>query len=544
MLTTTKSVKDTSIGSAIVPFIALLALNAYLRYLGILENVLYADDFLYFVDLNSTVIKYDICRFPPQDYRWITMGNICLSGTYLGEFVLSIWPKVLAIFFVTLYTFLLYRVLMLWGVRSVSALLLAALLAAHPITNEVILWNVTASSGLIISTVIYSYMLLIPNVSSWTARLCSFSLLLLVSISYEYALVIFLVLGISECFVLALSGRKVSFERLVVLISCFVFASLFYIVQSKVSASLFPDPAGARGISNLSLIFTDTATLVLKLRSLLNLMVNVYMTPLSFYFEIESLWSLWKWVPIGISVTIAGVVFLTTRSYVKSTVYSFFFIAITLIPLLPLLVASQSPESWRVSIPILIAAIIGITPIFIVLKKLPSYFTHLCNFCLSFFVLIPLAYVSISETKLRVYENRLESNLVSEIEAFWKAEEIDLSRIRVGRITYNEDDLNRRQYAAENLSISFQRRGLLLGFKNDIAWRSKLLYYGLDIIELESDTSEFAENYAKECTEGQCDYSLGEIMFAKCKKESNQHNREANMGVVHDLELRVTALCI
>ncbi|GAA6139443.1 hypothetical protein NBRC116583_31900 [Arenicella sp. 4NH20-0111] len=155
-----------------------------------------------------------------------------------------------------------------------------------------------------------------------------------------------------------------------------------------------------------------------------------------------------------------------------------------------------------------------------------------------------MAYVSISETKLRVYENRLESNLVSEIEAFWKAEEIDLSRIRVGRITYNEDDLNRRQYAAENLSISFQRRGLLLGFKNDIAWRSKLLYYGLDIIELESDTSEFAENYAKECTEGQCDYSLGEIMFAKCKKESNQHNREANMGVVHDLELRVTALCI
>ncbi len=522
-------------------FLMLLVLGVSLRFSGIYGNVLYADDYLYFVDHTNTIIEYDICRFPPQDYRWFSMANICLTGILANEFAISLWPKVLASINMAIFGLLGYCVIRKWGLSKTTSIIIPLMLTVHPIINEVTLWNITGPTGLILAGVVYSY-ILISWAKSNVHRFIGMFLLVMISITYEYSLVIFIVLTFSEPFLKYFHGRPIDIKKVVLLSCVFIAISLFYVFQNKLSAYLFPDPAGYRGVADLASIDVNYVDLIRRAKSLLNLTANVYMTPLSYYLPLERAWTLWKWIPIGILVVTSLTILVSSRSIVKTAIYSIFFATVSVLPLLPLLLSTQSPESWRVSIPSLLAASMLVLPLFIVIERCVSlkYFASL----ITMLALFLLANSAISEADLRVYEGRLEAKLLNEIHSYWIENEIDIEEIAVGRVRVLENILSISLHPAQKLSISYHRRGLHFAITEDIAWRARIIQDGMAVVELEKDDSTFAQKYSGKCTEEKCKYDLRDRVLFLCLNEPNLIQVETGLRIVHLNDQKVSAICI
>ena len=100
-----------------------------LRGQGIIDNVLYADDFLYFVDHSNTIISYDLCRFPAQDYRWILFASLCLSS--LSDFALSFGPKLVSNLALAGFSCTLFFLFRKWRLNFCSSFLVPLIFLFH-----------------------------------------------------------------------------------------------------------------------------------------------------------------------------------------------------------------------------------------------------------------------------------------------------------------------------------------------------------------------------------------------------------------------------
>lgn len=171
--------------TAIYAMVFYLSITFFLRIAGLHDNVLYADDYLYFVSLKDTIISFEVCRFPVQDHRWIHIGNICISSVYFEDFALSPYPKALANVFIAFFSFLTFIVFRAWGLGNALAILLPIILLTHPTVNEITLWNVSGTLSLIFFVVGVSYYLC-SFVDKPLARVLGVLLLCGVAVTYEY----------------------------------------------------------------------------------------------------------------------------------------------------------------------------------------------------------------------------------------------------------------------------------------------------------------------------------------------------------------------
>src|SRR5262245_38917272 len=95
------------------------------RFVAISANTLHSDDFMFFLHSThpfATINQRGSC-FPPQDYRWVYILILCVLGDALPTWSTSVVPKILAGLFLAAFSTLLYRVLILWFVPTVIALL-------------------------------------------------------------------------------------------------------------------------------------------------------------------------------------------------------------------------------------------------------------------------------------------------------------------------------------------------------------------------------------------------------------------------------------
>jgi len=519
-------------------------ISLLIRFSGVHQNVLYADDYLYFVDHSSTIIDFDICRFPAQDYRWFIILNICLSGSYFENFVLTFWPKVLANLFLAGLCFSFYSIFIRWRLNKALAITLPLVILAHPIVNELTLWNITGSFVFIYLMVTVGYYFLSFSKNKST-RLLAIAALIFAVLSYEYSLIIFLVLAVSEPFICGINGGTVSVKKTMKLIVVFIFVSLIYILQAKLTPILFVDDFTHRGVDRVDNYPSNLDEIIIKFRTLLNLLTNVYMTPMSFYIRIERIWGLWKWIPLSVTVLTMLSVYLNTRSFQRSLIYASFSIIIVLLPLGPFFIATQSPESWRVSVPCLIAVVMSIIPsISIFISVLTS---RLKKFLSMFFliILMLLMNTSRSESDLRVLESKIEDELIATIKTYWEARGVVASDYRVGRIKGNYFSIKRIEHYAQNLSVSFHRRNMHLSIDKDFAWRGKLLNSGINVVEIEKSISDFTRLYGSSClANSQCATEFFSRYSERCEKSPNVIQYETGIRIVHSLQDKISVICI
>ena len=370
-------------------------------------------------------------------------------------------------------------------------------------------------------------------------------LLTVVIFSYEYLLVILLVLTVAEAFITQLAVGTFNIKRAIKLLFLFALFSVAYVVQAKISTLYFYQ---VDEFSREVLAFSDLREMfVVKIRGSLNLLANVYMTPLSYFVPIENTWGTWKWIPIFISsITFLGV-YHKTRKVLSSVLYAGFSGVIVVLPLLPLFLSSQSPESWRVSIPPLLGFSLGLLPLLIAANSqknapLIAYFARTMMLVL----ITVLSYISISESRLRVLENKLQDTLVNEIKDYWSDLGYAPSDYRVGRISGDHYHLMADLHPAQNMSVAYRKRGLQLDLLIDFAWRGRLLANGLSIVELQHEKSKFDLRYLSECPgeSQQCDLALGNLLRAACRENPYTIQGETNIRIVHETTQRVSAICL
>lgn len=528
--------------TAIYAMVFYLSITFFLRIAGLHDNVLYADDYLYFVSLKDTIISFEVCRFPVQDHRWIHIGNICISSVYFEDFALSPYPKVLANVFIAFFSFLTFIVFRAWGLGNALAILLPIILLTHPTVNEITLWNVSGTLSLIFFVVGVSYYLC-SFVDKPLARVLGVLLLCGVAVTYEYYIVFFLLYALSEPVIRYALGRDFSTKKLLILISIFCAVSVFYIVQVSLSNWLFPDPFSFRGISADAVLVSGVSELLTKLRALSNVLINVYMTPLSFYIRLEESWSLWKWVPITMVVSTFVIVIISSRSLIKAIALSSFCLLITLAPLVPLIASSQTPESWRVSIPATVAVIFGLIPLLSHMKEL--FKSSLPSALIVVIVACLLGNASHAESNLRSFESSLESRLFDEISQFWEDKGMNKSKIGLGRIVQNYSPRVSGSHAAENLSIAFHRRGLTLSLKNTIAWRGHIIKQGFSVVEIEPENTGFVQSHSKGCLQASdCRYELRDYFTARCLNSPDYIQPVTGIRVAHKVDENLSVICL
>ena len=519
-------------------FLLFLGVGLFLRWSGISANLLFADDFLYFVDHSSTLINFDSCNKLDQDFRWLTMINLCVMSTYFADIATSAVPKVVSIAFLAVFATLMFACLRAWGLGVFEALLLPLVIVAHPITNEVTLWNITTPVFLFYSLPVLAYLLL-RKADSRMPIIAAVLLLTTVIFSYEYALVIFLLLVLADPFISWLLLGKINWRRCLILFGTFaVFAGL-YLLQTKISAALFAnDVVASRGVASLADLPAMIST---KFWQSFDLLVNVYMTPISFFVPLERSWSAWKWVPVAVAAITALVVFRARKSTLTAIIYGLFSGAIVFAAILPLFASTQSPESWRVAIPALIAFVLGIVPILMVASKY-KWIARAVVIAL----IAALGVMSHAETSLRVLEQDIEENLFSEIETFWQSQGIGKTDYRVGRVLAGNLQTKPHLHSAQSLSVAYRHRGLKLNLLFDFAWRGRLLSEGFQVVELNALVSRFEQEHAGPCTSNPdlCNLRAGELLQRACADRPDHVQPATQIRIAHDVASRISAICL
>lgn len=521
------------------------------RLSAIIFNTLHFDDFLGFLTINhplDTIFQGRICSIPPADYRWFGHAVGCALGLFLPTWSIAVLPKLVAGIFVSAVGIMFLRFLIRLAVPRIIAILIPLVFIFHPIVNELTLWNSTAFFLLWLGLCIGAYLIIGSDRSPWQ-NAAGILLLMLAVLAYEIYFVIFLVFLLAEPVFLSVSKQPISRADIRRKISIFIAVSLFYLGQVIITRLIF-GPVAGRGlvvINSVSAYFDE------KFHGIINLIVNTYMPLVSYYSGLEVAWSAWKWLPLFVTATTLVFGFLLRRSWWDAFGLAGFSLILPVVPTLPVFLMSQSPESWRVSIPVLLAVCLTLalmaTLIWKAADQIPAHWVLLQRLtkglaltALGALLLIEIP-VTFAEAQLRVFENRADQTLMEAVEGFWSAQGLERSQYRVGVIGNlglpgAKPDLQAR---ARRISVSYHARGLSSGLDHDFSWRGMLVLHGFHIVELDDKDI----NTAKGCEQRPqfCRLELRDELARRCIDHPDFINPANGWRLVHDMDQKITAIC-
>ncbi|HET6266915.1 MAG TPA: hypothetical protein VFG11_04290, partial [Acidobacteriota bacterium] len=483
---------------------------------------------------------------PPTDYRWLSSLISCVVFQTLPTSSTSVIPKILAGLFFAAFSTLLFRLWVHWSVPTVIAVLAPLVIIFHPIVNEITLWNGTATFSLWLGCCLAAYLLIEKDRPKWQ-QFVGLTLLVLVVLAYEIYLVTFLVLILAEPMIKAVSGQPILWLEIKRKLTIFAVVAVFYVLQVVITRWMFGAP-GSRGfVAPLSF----SGYLFEKVHGAFNLIVNCYMPLVSYYQGLEVAWSAWKWIPISIAGATLVFGFLARRSYWEALRLAGFSLLVPVVPTLPIFLASQSPESWRVSIPVLLAVCLTIvlltTLIWNAVRKVHSRILILQNHILALTALVAIFAIEVpitfAEARLRVFENHADRTLMQAVGGFWEAKGLKQDQYRVGVIS----DLSLTRYIpteyvrAARISVAYGKRGLSSDFDHDFSWRGLLMLNGYRVVELDDGIA----SVVTRCEERPefCRLDLRDELLRRCANMPNYIHRLNGFRLVHDIEDRITAIC-
>lgn len=529
-------------------YYAILTASYYLIWLlprlpAISANSIHFDDFnLYAIALEST-----ICSVPPQDYRWIGIGLLCALENILPDWSIMVWPKLLAGLFLAMLAVLLSHLLMKWSVPILVALLAPVLFISHPILNEISLWNTTMPFPLWLLLTVLGYVLVDLDRPRWQ-RVSGFMFMVTVVLAYEIYLSCFLVLVFAEAAFRRLDGKSIDWLNVKNRLLLFFIVALFYVIQVLLTKWLFGVVTG-RGLVDITSLSSYLDT---KLHGIFNLVVNCYMPLISYYTGIEFAWGAWKWIPLLMSGLIVVFGILARRSVIDLLTLLGFSLVMPVVPTLPLLLASQSPESWRVSVPVLLAIFLLAVLLMTLIWQAGTRWTGNGRLATASKALVLIAMLGImiiempstyAEARLRAFENQADSGLADTIAGYWLARGLDKNDYSVGVITglglpTNIPDEHKR---ASQLSVAYGQRGVTSAFLHDFSWRGFLMLHDFKTIEVNDVEEGISEACARQLKH--CRPYLKEHFSARCKDSPDFTHPGNGLRLVHEVTEKVTVVC-
>jgi hypothetical protein len=366
--------------------------------------------------------------------------------------------------------------------------------------------------------------------------------LLLAVFIYEIYLTIFLVATVALYMVrLCEGGYKPSsadFRR----IGSFAVVSFVYVTVLIISQMLQAPGRGLVRVVALDAWIAD------KVKGVLDLMVNAYLPSMGLYNDTPNVYSWWKLGPAVVAGLGIAAGLLAKLSVIQICLLTSLLIVLPILPTLPLFAASQSPESWRVSVPILIAFLFSIAGACAVVANKAR--TRQLFGAFSFALVATAAIVTASavqllataeESRLRVLENRWDQSTVDDFISFWRdrggesARPITVIRVNVGSLE------RLGLYRAQNLTVAYGRRGVNSAFGFDFAWQPylNLSVRGSGVVIIPHDDAlRCAGNDGDPCL----DASQLEGLAKRCRSESLAGMQ--GFRWIHLEERRLSAVCI
>lgn len=537
-------------------FMMLLFIGYFLAWMfprmpAIAANTLQSDDFwLGVYSWGGVIAPPSKCQLPPKDYRWITQGIFCIQGQFIPGWLLSSGPKYLAGLSMATLALLNFKLLTRWNIPKTLAMLLPLVFIFHPIVNEITLWNTTFPFGIWLCMILSSFLLLDGkglSLKTWLA----IAALLIAVFAYEIYLIFFLVLVVFEVVVQRLMRSNLSLKSTIFKFLVFVGISSIYLLQIFLVNYWFGAPEGRGLVTNpLSIEFISE-----KLHGIFNLIVNLFMPIIGFHTNIEIAWSAWKWVPIMILVSTFVLTLLRRKSLFDSCFFSGGFLFLLILPTFPIFASSQTPEAWRISILVLLAASLALTPMLVILwgreDVMDSNIRSANVFriaAISVLVVI-FAYeipVTFAESKLRVEENALDNQIVNQIKTYWRDADLD-KEYQVG-VFMNLGLLKTHSpKSALNITAAYHSRGLLSAFQFEQSWRGFLELKGLEVVELDSnDELDFHDKIIAGCERKPqaCRLEYMKKIIQKCHNKPDFIQSSTSIRVAHFRDLRFSAICL
>jgi hypothetical protein len=519
------------------------------RFLAISANTLHFDDFYFFLIANhplATIKQASFCDVPPQDYRWFGYSIACVLERTLPTSSTSVIPKMLAGLFLSAFAALFFRLLVHWSVPTVIALLAPLVFIFHPIVNEITLWNSAALFSLWLGFCLAAYLLIEKDRPKWQ-QFAGLTLLVLVVLAYEIYLVSFFVLILAEPMIKTVSGQPILWLEIKRKLTIFVAIAAFYVLQVLMTRWMFGVPTGRGFVTPRSF----SGYFFEKVHGVFNLIANSYMPLVSYYQGLEVAWSAWKWIPISIAGATLIFGFFARRSYWEALRLAGFSLLLPVVPTLPIFLTSQSPESWRVSIPALFAVCLTIvllaTLIWKSVRKVRSRTLIFQGNILALTVLAAIFAIEVpitfAEARLRVFENHADQTLMHEVGRFWAARGLKQDQYRVGVIS----ELSLARYipteyvGATRISVAYGKRGLASDFDHDFSWRGLLVLNGYRVVELDDGIA----SVVRGCEQRPefCRLDLKDELLKRCANMPNYTHGLNGIRLAHDIEDRITAIC-
>lgn len=437
------------------------------------------------------------CMMPPQDRRWGLVAIHCVLNDVYPDWVIGRATKWVAGIGMALSASLLVVLFWSWHMGRVTSIAVALLFVLHPILNEIGLWNVAFSYPWLIACSLMAILLAENTASrkSFDNRVvAAITLLSLVAITYETYVMVFAVLVAARVALNLLSNQMVRplLQRASWVLGCAVVVYIGFAIAARMFGYK------GRGVADVTSLLPFLNE---KLHGLFNLWVNVYMPPIAMLAPEGKAFSYWKWVPLALaSVTwFVAVSTISGKSIIgRATALASLHLALPLLGALPTIVAGQSPEAWRVSVPSLIGALCAIavtTAIlspcaeasqrFIVSKR---FNLGVVGLAMGLLCAILLGLAAHAEANLRVDENEADRRTVEKIRTFWAAAvDAPSGRVRVGVTPLRAKSIVLPSLPATRMTIAYAARGVNSALFHYFSWRSYLSLQGFDYVEVNRD---------------------------------------------------------
>ena len=319
------------------------------RFQAIIANPLENDDFYIganspqdLIQLGSTVYLYS---WRPVQYLEYRLFDTLLTP-FGKPFVFTVLPKLLGGLFVSIAATLAYRGLRNCEIARSVAFLCLAVFIAHPVVNEITLWNSEHVLPLALCFALLSdYLLSRLNLMNRVA-LATASAVIAV-LTYQFYLIVVLTMAALRITVESINTRQVRLARAGEHVAVFCVAAVLYLTYVWISTVVF-GVGESRGLAHPKSLL---GFMLVKFHAIVDLLVNVAMPIVSYYFGIASGWKHWE-IPFLAAATCTIFLVIVRRDHI--VLAGLVIIGIFGLPILgtlPTLATGQSPESWRVAVP-------------------------------------------------------------------------------------------------------------------------------------------------------------------------------------------------
>jgi hypothetical protein len=195
-----------------------------------------------------------------------------------------------------------------------------------------------------------------------------------------------------------------------------------------------------------------------KIHGAFDLLVNLWMPLLAWYLDAVRAWSLWKFVPLVVLLaTIAAGLAARARMRVVLLAAAAT-VALPVLAVMPTFVLSQTPYAWRVTIPVLLAAVLGMLPLLIWLGR-RSRFAPVVLLLLLIAVLLP---PTLWEAEMRVVAYQRDRTVFDRIASHWMERGLRPAEIAVGAGRIRIHDPRKRPPGAHEVTWGYDRTNPML----------------------------------------------------------------------------------